>query len=198
MGLFGKKTTAGDDEIAKLKSALFSADQTMREQSDRIYGLAAENESLKSDLGVYRGKDGDISLALQAAVQRAREIEESAKLKYKFEMERLKNFHVKWITQYEAVKSKVPLTPGMLSAESFLYGMDKILGFKNIEKSKTRDGDAMEQFMDESQRLNLTKSPESDKLAAAADTEFDMDDILSPKNLPDLADLIKDIIGDKT
>ena len=65
-------------EIDRQKSEY---ENTLFGQKERIFSLREENKKLKEELESYQKKDKQISSALVLALQKAREIEETAKIK---------------------------------------------------------------------------------------------------------------------
>lgn len=111
-------------EIDRQKSEY---ENTLFGQKERIFSLREENKKLKDELESYQKKDKQISSALVLALQKAREIEETAKIKSGLEMLRLKEFHVKWVSYYEKVQKLFPEDEKLKSAGIFLKKMQEIL-----------------------------------------------------------------------
>ena len=111
-------------EIDRQKSEY---ENTLFGQKERIFSLREENKKLKEELESYQKKDKQISSALVLALQKAREIEETAKIKSGLEMLRLKEFHRKWVSYYEKVQKLFPEDEKIKSAGIFLKKMQEIL-----------------------------------------------------------------------
>lgn len=208
---FTKKPVSQAEFDEAIKKMSISYENNLADQKERIFSLVDENKRLNAEIRTLKDKDEQISKALLMALSKAKEIEDAAKLRYEMEIERLKIFHSKWIAYYSEVKNKLPANEGVISSEAFLAEMDRILGF-NSPVFKNAEHDAKKQFESESRRLNLndesmpsnkTKVQDIDKIYAAADNSIaatlkddeesglDMQEVLSPKNLPDLEQLIK-------
>lgn len=192
----GKKSYSPAEVENYIKKTIQSYENKLSEQKERIFELLEENEKLLAELEKYRDKDSQISKALVHAIAKAKEIEDGAKLKYNIEIEKLKNFHSKWVSYYATVKNKLPKTEDMLSAEEFLYKMDNVLGLESPElKGSYSDPDAAAQHSDENIRLG--KKIINDNSAATVPPEYDsgldMNEVLNPKNLPELDQLIKEM-----
>jgi regulator of replication initiation timing len=193
----GKKSFTPAEVENYIKKTVYSYENKLSEQKERIFSLLEENKNLLNELDDYREKDGQISKALVAAVGKAKEIEDAAMQKYDRELERLKNFHSKWVSYYGQIKNKLPHNEDILSVEEFLKKMDGILGL-NSPQLKSEDDDAAAQYISESKRLNKTAvKGKSDGIAATLPPEYDsgldMNEVLNPKNLPELEQLIKEM-----
>lgn len=211
------------DYEAYIRKLVISYENRLAQQKDRIFALVDENKNLSAQLDVFKGRDAQITKALMIAVSKAKEIEDAAKQKYDMEIERLRLFHYKWVSYYAEMKNKLPLNRDMLSAEAFLSEMDKILGLQSsvyskkdddavsqfldesrrldkIKEKKTAENTAETAGPVKAQNApdkeNLKADP-SDKIAAAKDEgeirDIDMNEVLNPKNLPELKELIRQI-----
>jgi hypothetical protein len=200
----GKKSFSAAEVENYIKKTIFSYENKLSEQKDRIFSLLEENKKLLSELEEFKSKDAQVTKALVLAVSKAKEIEDAARQKYSMEIERLKAFHSKWVSYYALVKSKFPTNEDLLSAEEFLMKMDSVLGLNSPQLSCRNEAEAVAQFVDESKRLESrgkTKTEESNKnkksdgSAAAVipncDGELDMNEVLNPKDLPELEEIIK-------
>lgn len=183
----GKKAATQADYENYIRKLVVSYENKLADQKERIFSLVEENRELAEQVAVFKGKDAQISRALTVAISKAKEIEDSAKLKYDMEIERLKAFHIKWVSYYDDIKNKLPVTDKMLSAEAFLAEMDRILGLKSAAFTEKDDGIAMAQFVEESKRL---KEDVPGNGAATVSSGLDMNEVLYPKNLPELEELI--------
>jgi len=189
-----KPATAAEFENY-IKNLVYSYENKLSDQKDRIFTLVEENKNLYEELEHYKEKDSQISKTLMVAVQKAKEIEDAAKQKYNMEIERLKIFHHKWVSYYAELKNTLPQDENTMSAEEFLIKMDKILGVESSALKTNQDSEAVAQFLDESKRLGTDKNSNSDFDESAAtlppDNNLDMSEVLSPKDLPELDVLIK-------
>ena len=180
-----------------IQKLVYSYEDKLSDQKERIFSLVEENKYLNGQLSVYKDKDAQISKALTIAVTKAKEIEDAAKLKYNMEIERLKVFHHKWVAYYADIKNKIPINDNVLSAEAFLIKMDKILGLDSEEFKISEDAGAMAQFIEENKRLqNIQKQSDINNSAATippSESGLDMNEVLNPKNLPELDVLIKEM-----
>lgn len=140
----------------------------LSEQKERIFNLVDENKKLTEELAKYRKKDSEISSALMLALSKAQEIENSAKQRYAMEIERLKLFHTKWVAHYEKIRKSLPADENVITAESFLFEMDKILGFKS-PVFVTGEKDVAKQYLSETKRLN----PENSKISYSSSKKSD-------------------------
>lgn len=183
MAIFNNKKPAEYEEY--IKKIVLSYENKLSDQKDRIFALIEENKKLVSQLGEFREKDRQISKTLMVAVQKAKEIEDAAKAKYNMEIERLKLFHSKWTSYYQSIKDKLPQSADIAKIEAFLNRMDEILGFNQAE-------DANRQYHEERQRLSGIGGLQDN--AATVDEEYkgiNMEEVLNPKDLPELGEIIK-------
>jgi hypothetical protein len=183
MALFNNKKPAEYEEY--IKKIVLSYENKLSDQKDRIFALIEENKRLLSQLDEFKEKDRQISKTLMVAVQKAKEIEDAAKAKYNMEIERLKLFHIKWTSYYQSIKAELAQSEDIIKVENFLKKMDEILGFSQIDE-------AAKQYRDESLRLGGAAGLRDD--AAAVDGEYegiDMEEVLNPKDLPELGEIIK-------
>jgi regulator of replication initiation timing len=182
-----------------IKKTVYSCESKLSEQKDRIFSLLEENKKLAAELEKYREKDAQISKALVHAIGRAKEIEDAAVQKYNAEIERLKNFHSKWVSYYGQIKNKLPHNADIISAEEFLRKMDAVLNMNSPQLSLKDESDAAAQYISESKRLNKkaenAQGGKADDIAATVPPEYDsgldMNEVLNPKNLPELDEIIK-------
>ena len=158
--------------------------------------LVEENKRLSGQLVELKGRDSQISKALMAAISKAKEIEDAATVRYRMEVERLKVFHGKWVTYYSEIKSRLPLNEDVLAAESMLKKMDAILGVSSPAFSRKEDSSAVAQFLDENRRLEKRRL-EEDSAATLSPSGLDLNEVLNPKDLPRLEDLIREIMDRK-
>ncbi|MCX4362263.1 MAG: hypothetical protein OSJ74_02595 [Clostridia bacterium] len=63
---------------------------------DRIEGLTRENKDLSTKVGELKKEQDNINIALTQAIEKARNIEYSSKVKFALEGERIKIFSSKW------------------------------------------------------------------------------------------------------
>jgi len=179
-----------------LKKLIESYENKLYEQKERIFNLVEENKKLSNQLAELKSRDAQISKALMAAIAKAKEIEDAATAKYRMEVERLKLFHSKWIAYYAEIKSKLPITDELLAAESMLRKMDAILGLNSPIFAKKEDPSIVAQFLDENRRLEKRRL-EEDSAATISPSGLDLNEVLNPKDLPRLEDLIREIMDRK-
>jgi hypothetical protein len=190
MSIFNNKKPLPPKEYEEyIKKIVFSYENKLSDQKDRIFTLVEENKKIKQQLEGLLEKDAQISKTLTVAVQKAKEIEDAAKAKYNMEIERLKLFHSKWVSYYENIKYKLPANKETAQVEEFLKKMDEILGFKGNQKENY----ASEQYNQELRRLNKIKEDSQEAATVNQNEGIDLEQVLSPKNLPTLDDLIKEM-----
>ncbi|MBQ2712210.1 MAG: hypothetical protein IJF71_02430 [Clostridia bacterium] len=180
-----------DRQASEYESALFG-------QKERLFSLREENRRLKEELEAYKRKDGEVSEALLVALQKAREIEESARLKSELELKRLQEFHARWIRYYEEVRKLFPKDKRVENAGVFLAKMEKILELPAVSVEAPKEDAAFIREMEggrERIKAALTAvTPEGGE--AGAEGEFNMDDVLNPQNLAGLDELCKELLDD--
>lgn len=161
-----------------------SSDKNMR-----IEELKAQVEELKSELAQYKEREGSVTDALTAAIERAKELDNAAKIRYALEGERIRLFRDKWERYCDAHKTKLGIRERREKVSDFLYVEEQNLiaamqdGFK-IEEEPERVKDVEQQYIDESKRLlELVKNE------TAAD-EFNLEDLNSEHDLKALCNAI--------
>ena len=92
-----------DAFLEKLK---LENEEKLREQRDTIFELKAELGTIKRSLSGFESKETQISSALVSAVEKAREIEESARTLYELEIKRVRILYRKWETLLEKLTAK--------------------------------------------------------------------------------------------
>ena len=190
MSIFNNKKPLPPKEYEEyIKKIVFSYENKLSDQKDRIFTLVEENKKIKQQLEGLLEKDAQISKTLTVAVQKAKEIEDAAKAKYNMEIERLKLFHSKWVSYYENIKYKLPANKETAQVEEFLKKMDEILGFKGNQKENY----ASEQYNQELRRLNKIKQDSQEAATVNQNEGIDLEQVLNPKNLPTLDELIKEM-----
>jgi|GEM_PF-2463503 len=125
--LIDKKGYKKEEVNSYISELTTSYEQRLAEQLNRIYELRDSNTELSKKLKQYEEKDKTISEALLAAVDKAKEIENLARLKYVKEMERLQVFHEKWVRYFAEIKKRYPLDNMLESADEFLKEIDNII-----------------------------------------------------------------------
>ncbi len=96
-----------DDYIHQLS---MKYEEKLSEQKDRVFALKNELESANQRLANYVEKDKQISQALMYAVEKADEIESSAKKIYELEIKRIRLLYKRWEELLLEVESKYPQT----------------------------------------------------------------------------------------
>lgn len=171
-------------------------------QKERIFSLREENRKLKEELETYKRKDAQISSALLSALQKAREIEDTAKLRSEMDLLRLKEFHTRWMRYYEEVKKLFPKDANLKAAGRFLARMDAILTGEPEKKQAVLKGEEasfMKELESGKERISaaITENRKIDSAAAfekpAEDEEFDLDNLLNPNSLQSLDELCKEM-----
>ena len=161
------------------------ADEIQLGQRDRVNELKQENESLKLQIEVLRGREEQIKLALVNATENANRLTEDVKARYRQELERLRLFRAKWLGVYEQMKERYHFDKDALNVESVAVSVEielkKFLA-QDFSLNNNATKDVMEEhFRKEAQRLTnqqlaIQNSPVQDS-----------------KNSEDLKTLLKDV-----
>lgn len=115
---------------------------------ERIFELKKELVTMEGKLKDYRDKADYVSKAIVSAVAKADDIERLTQIKYRQEMEQLKAFHDRWLSYYNRLLKKYPLTGDAEEIKRFNAEMSKILN---------RKGDTVIQYNKEKERLEETQ-----------------------------------------
>ena len=164
--LFSRNSKMNDIKIqvekqrSEYENALFG-------QKERIFSMREENQKLLEELEQYKKKDKQIASALLLAMQKAKEIEDNAKLAASLEMKRLTEFHKKWARYYEDIKKLFPQDSGVVAAGEFLKKMESVLTSGLDKNTYSEDEESLRrQHESERARINSRISRESDAVAA--------------------------------
>ncbi len=195
------------DRNAEIKSILTKIiadyESVLKEQRERILQMREENRKLAEELETYRKREGQIGKAMMLAVSKAKEIDESSRLRYRTEMQRLREFHVRWKKYYDALyrftperdleqfKEYLNKMDGIFEGE-FLIGEEDLEGLHRAESDRVRSRAEEDGFSE-----LFSPGDEREEGAAAVAPEkqetFDLDEVLYPKNLPDLESLCEEL-----
>ena len=184
----GELKNNADKQLSEYENALFG-------QKERIFSMREENRRLTEELENYKKRDKQISGALMLAMQKAKEIEDNARAAAELELERLKEFHNKWVRYYEDVRRMFPEDTRVAAAGELLARMEVVLSRGadgNFSAVSAAERELMSHHSAESRRLELLKSEESqpggseDSGDAVAASEAWADETAQPaaKNLP--------------
>ena len=92
-----------DEFLTRIK---LENEEKLREQRDIIFELKKELSTMHSSLSGFENKETQISSALVSAVEKAREIEESARTLYELEIKRVRILYRKWETLLDKIVTK--------------------------------------------------------------------------------------------
>lgn len=107
-------------------------EDVLREQRDRIDSLKKENEKLKNIINGFKERENCVSEALLSAVNKAKEVEDSVKVKFAMECERIRVFQTKWTGYVEKAKAEIEPPESAKTLNSALESIKKEL-FKRME-----------------------------------------------------------------
>jgi cell division septum initiation protein DivIVA len=112
-------------------------EKSLSEQKDRIFELREKNKELEEKLEVFKSRSRQITQALLAAVAKAEELEQAARLKYDMEIKGLKMFHAKWLSYYKKIIEKYPIDDELVKIARFIKNMSEALGLDGEELTET-------------------------------------------------------------
>lgn len=138
------KKSLNSEEVRQYIDAIRrSYEYTLSEQKDRIFELREQVKELESKLEVYKSRGRQINQALMAAVAKAEELEQAAKLKYDMEIKGLKLFHAKWLSYYKKIIEKYPIDDELVKIAKFNENMSEALAL--IDKEEVLEASKPEQ-----------------------------------------------------
>lgn len=120
----GYKKSEVDEYIFNL---VRNYEQSLAQQKQLLEDLKLKLSESERKNKVYKDKESLVSKAITSAVAKADEIDKLAQLKYTREMEQLKAFHDKWLSYYDRILKKYPLSDELLSVARFNEEMNRIL-----------------------------------------------------------------------
>lgn len=185
--------------LAKVKGEY---ENRLGEQKDRIFELVEENKRLQRSVDALAKKDKLVGKALEAAVEKAKEIEETSRLKYRMETERLRNFQEKWQEYYREAVSRYPVNGQLEKMQRFVESVEKILSSENFSEQETEAGENAEEVRalfaagkgvpNKGRPFNPAEKIK-DFISGESSGGFNMDDVLNPKEELDLEKLLKEL-----
>lgn len=113
-----------------IKTLTLKYEEKLAEQKDRVFTLRNEVNVLKERLEGYQDKDRQISQALIFAVEKADQIENSAKKLYDLEIKRVNLLYEKWNTLIDEIEKEYGSDKNlniMPLINEFKSGLDSIL-----------------------------------------------------------------------
>ena len=189
---------------AVLSKIKFDNNARLAEQKDRIFSLVEENRELAAENAELRRRDKLISDALVAAAEKAKEIEDAARMKYDVEIKRLKLFQSKWEQYFAEVVKRYPVDDNLRKVESFVQKVGEILGtdkddtdcaLTDSAASLKRVEDAFAGARRETAATARAPFDPKRRIDAYIESEggFDLDEVLNPKGELSLEDLCRDL-----
>lgn len=138
------------------------AQEVQFEQRERINCLRSENEGLKREIALLKGREDQIKLALVNATDNAKRLDADVARRYEEELKRLRLFRAKWINAYEQLKERYHFDKDALNIESVAVSVElelKKLLAKDFALDKAPVEDEMEvHFRKEVERLSKLPS----------------------------------------
>ena len=190
------------DRNAEIKSILTKIitdyETVLKEQRERILAMREENRKLSEELDAYRKREGQIGKAMMLAVSKAKEIDAASRQRYRAEMQRLRDFHVRWKKYYDALYRFAP-ERDLEQFREYLSKMDGIfegeflIGEEDLDEMHRAETDRVQAREAEFSDLFGFKEPEAEAADSGTQEAFDLDAVLYPKNLPDLETLCEEL-----
>ena len=197
-----------DAEVKKaLEKICSDYDGVIKEQRERILRLRAENQKLAGQLESSRKREEQAAETLALAAAKAREIESAAKLRYRTEVQRLREFHIRWKKYYDELGGRAPVED-RVQMRRMLERMDGIFEGEFLlgEEDFSTRHDAERERVEKSRREDFDSGMDAGPTGAAAEdgregaasvapgsAAFDLDEVLYPKNLPNLETLCREL-----
>lgn len=175
-----KYTKAQVQEV--LRGEQFKYEVNLSEQKERIFELVEENKKLKKEISAFKAKDEQVGKALVCAVERAKEIEDSAKKKFQSGINRLKIFESKFASYYKMIMASYPVDQTLMQVEDFLKQLDTILEVDNMSGK-----DSAQKMFGGKSTQNIKKS--ADELSS--ESGFDFNEALNPSK--DLEEICREL-----
>lgn len=168
--------------ITEVDTYINSLNESLTEQRDRIAEQKNLIKELEKEVDSYRRKKDLIEQTVNAAKQKAAELEELSKKKYENEIAYLEQFHKKWLEYY----AKLVKRHGGNEKEF----NDKVS--KLIASLKEADTETI--YKNETKRLHSemkSKTPAEPDEDKKPEEEFSLEEALHPTE--DLKDIMKDL-----
>lgn len=163
-------------------------DEVQSEQRQRISDLKKECEDLRAQLGVLKGREEQIKLALVTATENADKLTADVKARYRAELERLKLFRAKWLGAYEQMKERYHFDKDALNVESIAVNVEVELTkflMQDFSLNKSVCEDEMEaHFRREVERLTrpVYREQKNEFSQEARDLQCKIKDVENRKN----------------
>ncbi len=124
-------------EVAELlRKQKFQYEENLSEKKDRIFDLVEKSKALIAENNTLKRKDKLVGKAIVDAVEKAKEIEDTAKKKFENGINRLKFFEGKFVNYYKKIQKKYPIDEDIMKLEDFLLKMDEVLNLDNMSKNE--------------------------------------------------------------
>lgn len=181
-------------EVDAYLNLVKSEREALNSKSIRLEELKAENAKLKAEINVLKTRENSVNDALMTAIEKAKEMDYSTKIRFALEGERIKLFRQKWINFCDKERQNLKLqdkkgliTNQLLEIENEIINvMGKDL---NLVPTKGVEPDVDKQYLEESKRiLNKAKkmTASESRIEENLPKEFDLNDLDNPPNLEDL------------
>ena len=181
LNLEDKKYTKAE-VLQLMRKAEFDYETNLSEKKDRIFQLLADNKKLVKEVQIYRDRDQSVGKALMNAVSKAKEIEDTAKMKFQAGVNRLKVFESKFVNYYKLVMTKYPVDENLMQVDEFLKKMEDILGQDNFSKNI----DKQSMF-----KNTASQNPNMYGVSIPNESGFNINEALNPSK--DLEDICREL-----
>lgn len=162
----------------------------LADQKEVVLELNKEIAALRAELSAYKDKEGVILSTMENAQQSAENLKERAELQYSLEVERLKQFSLRWEKYLEELKEKYPLYQPVEKAIVIKESIDG-LSDETDAKEAVESLDAKLVDAEMSKPFN-PKQKIKDYIAATGDNGFNLEEVLNPGELK-LEELCKEL-----
>ena len=126
--------TAQVDEF--IKALTLKYEEKLSEQKDRVFSMRNEIRVLNERVEMYQTKDKQISKALVYAVEKADQIEASARKLYELELKRISILYSKWQQLIDAIEKNFGSTNGVASVDALIEEFKEGLRSINEQNNK--------------------------------------------------------------
>jgi hypothetical protein len=185
-----KKKYAQNEVVEIMKAYKGEYEKKLTEQQETILRLTEEVRILKEKSEEIEKKKEIILATLIRAEQTANDLKEKSELQYKLEIEKLKEFTVRWNGYFEELKEKYPMYAPVKKALEIKGKIDKI---SSKDKPKEVIGKLESSIPKEVAGDNFNpKRKIRDYIAATGDNGFNLDEVLNPGELQ-LEDICKEL-----
>ncbi len=178
---------------AILDCCISEYDAKLNEQKARIVELIEQNTVLIDQLSRYKETEQKTLGVLNAAAEKADELNKQSDDAFNAEVLALKKFSVEWRTYFEYLKKTYPLYPAVQEAFEIKRDLENIFDAKGLKTSVEGLTKKLADINDGVKTAGFNpKSKIEDYISATSDNGFNLDEVLNPGKL-ELEDLCKEL-----